>query len=416
MSSVSIKVRYCQFLAIHFGMKQTNLIVGVTGGIAAYKSCELVRRAQDAGFQVRVVMTQSAQAFVTPLTFQALSGNPVHTSLLDENAEAGMGHIELARWADLIVIAPTTANFIAVLASGRAEDLLSTLCLASQAPLYVAPAMNQAMWSHAITQSNIDYLRQVGVNVLAPGVGEQACGDIGPGRMMEPMDILDRLTKPDTELPLAGQRVLITGGPTREAIDPVRFISNHSSGKMAYALAGAAQRMGASVKLISGPVALPQPRAVELIQVESAEEMHTAVMNHIPDTQIFIAAAAVSDYRSTVKAAQKLKKNAESLTLELIRNVDILTQVATAANAPFTVGFAAESESLLENARSKRQQKSLDLIVANDISRTDIGFNSEENECWIIGPNLELKLERAPKQIIAEKIFALIVETLSTRG
>lgn len=393
-------------------MQQSNLIVGVTGGIAAYKSCELVRRAQDAGFQVRVVMTAAAQSFVTPLTFQALSGNPVHTDLLDERAEAGMGHIELARWADAIVVAPATANFLASLAAGQADDLLSTLCLATQAPLHVAPAMNQAMWLNATTQFNIDRLRQVGVDVLAPGVGEQACGDVGPGRMMEPADILARVLGGKLRSPLQGKKVLITGGPTREAIDPVRFISNHSSGKMAYALASAASRLGAEVTLVSGPVALPPPRGVDRVSVESACQMLAAVMDRVAEMDLFIGTAAVSDYRPQETASQKIKKSAETLDIKLVRNPDILSEVAALKNPPFCVGFAAESENLLQNARAKLQAKKVDLIIANDISRTDIGFNSDENECWVVSSDFEQKIDRSPKSLVAESILALVAKAL----
>ena len=395
-------------------MTQSNLILGVTGGIAAYKSCELVRRAQEAGYQVRVVMTTAAQSFVTPLTFQALSGNPVHTDLLDERAEAGMGHIELARWADLILVAPATANFIATLAAGQADDLLSTLCVASRAPLYVAPAMNQGMWLNATTQNNIEQLRQMGVEVLAPGVGEQACGDIGPGRMMEPNDILEFLSGTRNDLPLQRRQVLITGGPTREAVDPVRYISNRSSGKMAYALASTAQRLGAEVTLVSGPVALSPPRGVRLIGVESAEQMAMAVMDNLSATDIFIGAAAVSDYRPQQRAEQKIKRSATSLELRLEPNVDILTEVAGKEDAPFTLGFAAESENLLDNARAKLKGKGIDLLVANDISRSDIGFDADENECWVLGARLEQKLERAPKMVIAEQLLRLVAERLDS--
>jgi phosphopantothenoylcysteine decarboxylase/phosphopantothenate--cysteine ligase len=397
-------------------MQQSNLIIGVTGGIAAYKSCELVRRAQNAGFDVRVVMTGAAQSFVTPLTFQALSGNPVHTDLLDESAEAGMGHIELARWADAIVVAPATANFIASLAAGHAGDLLSTLCLASKAPLSVAPAMNQAMWSNARTQSNIESLRQIGINLLAPGVGEQACGDIGPGRMMEPTEILQQIQGAQSQQPLSGKKILITGGPTREAIDPVRFISNHSSGKMAYALAGAACRLGAEVTIVSGPVALPSPRGAERVSVESAAEMLSAVMERVSVTDIFIGAAAVSDYRPSEQATQKIKKSAATLDITLTRNPDILAEVAAHEKAPYCLGFAAESENLLQNARLKLQAKSVDLVVANDISRTGIGFNSDENECWVVGANMEHKIDQAPKPLVAESILGIVVKELATRN
>lgn len=396
-------------------MHQNKLIIGVTGGIAAYKSCELVRRAQDAGFEVRVVMTHAAQSFVTPLTFQALSGNPVHTDLLDERAEAGMGHIELARWADTIVVAPATANFIAGLASGEAGDLLSTLCIASRAPLYVAPAMNQAMWSNARTQTNIEKLRQIGINVLSPGVGEQACGDVGPGRMMEPGEILEQLQGVQPPLPLSGKKILITGGPTREAIDPVRFISNHSSGKMAFALAGAACRMGAKVTLVSGPVALETPRGVERVFVEDAAQMLSAVMERVADADLFIGAAAVSDYRPSEPANQKIKKSSETLNIKLTRNPDILSEVAALKGAPYCVGFAAESENLLQNAREKLRKKAVDLIVANDISRADVGFDSDENECWVIGVNMEHKIDQSPKPLVAESILDIVAKELASR-
>lgn len=397
-------------------MEKNKLLVGVTGGIAAYKACELVRRAQALGFEVRVVMTEAAQAFVTPLTFQALSGHPVHTRLLDENAESGMGHIELARWADRILVAPATADFLARLAAGRADDLLTTLCLASKAPLAVAPAMNQAMWLNSQTQTNLEQLRRRGIEVLAPGVGEQACGDVGPGRMMEPMEILTRLTREPMNLPLSGRRVLLTGGPTREALDPVRFISNHSSGKMAYALASAARRLGAEVCLVSGPVALEPPRSVDLVAVESAEQMHQAVMDRLPGVDIFIAAAAVSDYRPLAPAAQKIKKHSDTMQIELVRNPDILADVARLSPRPYVAGFAAESENLLENACSKLSAKRVDLVIANDISRTDTGFNSDENECWLVGPGYEHRIERRAKGLIAEAILVHIADKLEPQG
>ncbi len=398
-------------------MAGSNLILGVTGGIAAYKSCELVRRAQDAGYSVRVVMTSAAQAFVAPLTFQALSGNPVHTELLDESAEAGMGHIELARWADHILIAPATADFIAKLAAGRADDLLSTLSLASKAPVIVAPAMNQAMWSSRATQRNVQMLEQMGVLILQPGTGEQACGDVGPGRMMEPDEILTILTKENnTAGLLAGRKLLITGGPTREPLDPVRFISNHSSGRMAYSLAISARNIGAEVCLISGPVQIPAPLGVEVVYVERAEEMLQAVMERIAATDIFIAAAAVSDYRPANYSQQKIKKVEANLQIELERNPDILRQVGALEKKPLVVGFAAESEHLLENARRKLQDKGADLLIANDISRNDIGFDSDENECWLIQSDSEILLEKSPKPVIAQKILEYVQGMLTNKS
>lgn len=386
-------------------LNQRQILLGVTGGIACYKSAELVRRLKDQGADVRVVMTPGAQAFVSPLTFQALSGNPVHTELLDETAEAGMGHIELAKWADLILVAPATANFIERLAQGRGDDLLSTLCLATSAPVMVAPAMNQAMWNNAATQANIEQLHKLKVGILGPGSGSQACGDVGAGRMLEPMDILDLACGAFAAGPLSGKKVVITAGPTLEAIDPVRYLSNHSSGKMGYALADAAAAAGANTLLISGPVALDVPARVQRIDVESAEQMFAAVMKEMHDTDLFIASAAVADYRPATVAEQKIKKNADKLTLELIKNPDILFNVGQLDTKPFTVGFAAESERVQEHAQAKLEHKNLDLIIANDISRADIGFGQDDNEVLLITVDSARALPKANKQLLGKQLI-----------
>lgn len=386
-------------------LNQRRILVGVTGGIAAYKSCELVRRLQDYGTEVRVVMTEGAQAFVTPMTFQALSGNNVHTELLDEKAEAGMGHIELAKWADLILIAPATANFIERFAQGRGDDLLSTLCLATDAPVYVAPAMNHAMWAKGATQDNVQTLAKRGIRILGPGSGDQACGDVGSGRMLEPMDILDLATEAFQKGLLTGKKVVITAGPTREAIDPVRYLSNHSSGKMGFTLAAAAAAAGAETVLISGPVSLTTPARVNRLDVVCAEEMLGAVMAEIKDTDLFIACAAVADYRPAHLEDQKIKKNADTLTLELVKNPDILQTVGHLNNKPFTVGFAAESEKLIEYAHGKLKRKNLDLIIANDISRSDIGFGQNENEVYLINANEDRLLKKTSKELLGKQLI-----------
>jgi len=395
-------------------LNQRHILLGVTGGIACYKSAELVRRLKDYGADVRVVMTAGAEAFVSTLTFQALSGNPVHTELLDDKAEAGMGHIELAKWADLILVAPATANFIERLAQGRGDDLLSTLCLATTAPVQVAPAMNQAMWNNAATQVNIQALRNLKVGILGPGSGSQACGDVGSGRMLEPMDILDLSTGVFAKGPFSGKKVVITAGPTQEAIDPVRYLSNHSSGKMGYALAEAAAAAGAKTLLISGPVSLETPARVERINVERTEQMLAAVMDEIEDTDLFIASAAVADYRPAAVAEQKIKKNADSLSLELIKNPDILLTVGHLEKKPFTVGFAAESEKLIEHATGKLERKKLDIIIANDISRSDIGFGQDENEVLLITKNSQKALPKASKQILAKQLVSEICDVWRT--
>jgi phosphopantothenoylcysteine decarboxylase/phosphopantothenate--cysteine ligase len=390
-----------------------RIIIGISGGIAAYKAAELVRRLKQHGADVRVVMTSAAQQFITPLTLQALSGNPVHTALLDSAAEAAMGHIELARWADALLIAPASADCIARVAQGHGDDLLTTLVLAlNDTPLAVAPAMNQAMWLDSATQDNIELLNRRGVAVFGPAEGSQACGDTGPGRMLEADELAVKLASLFDTGSMAGLRVTITAGPTREAIDPVRFISNHSSGKMGYALAEAATEAGAITTLISGPVALHPPARVKMVQVISAEEMYAASMTAADSCDIFIATAAVADYRPKVVASQKIKKNDNTMTLELERNPDIISAVAALERAPFCVGFAAETEKLAEHARSKLERKGLQLIFANDVANGSIGFNSDENQVTLISRDEALTLDQAPKQKLARILINHIARRL----
>lgn len=385
-----------------------RILLGVSGGIAAYKSAELVRRLRDAGAEVRVVMTAGAIRFVTPLTFQAVSGQPVRTELFDTEAEAAMGHIELARWADAVLIAPASANTLARLAQGRADDLLSTLCLATRAPLLVAPAMNHAMWSHPATQANVAVLRERGVRVCGPAVGSQACGETGAGRMREPAELLAELAAEFATGMLSGLHVLISAGPTREPIDPVRFISNRSSGKMGYAVAAAAVEAGARVTLVSGPVALPVPDRVTPVAVETAAEMHHAVLARATDCDIFIAAAAVADYRPQTIADHKLKKRDSALQLELQRTDDVLAAVAALRPAPFTVGFAAETERLAEHARGKRMAKSVDMIAANWVNLPGQGFEADANALHLFWEGGDCELPRASKTQLARALIAQI--------
>ena len=386
-----------------------RILLGITGGIAAYKSAELTRLLVKAGAEVHVAMTPSATEFITPLTLQALSGNRVHLDLLDAEAEAGMGHIELARWADLIVIAPATADFMARMTHGQADDLLTAVILASTAQIAIAPAMNQGMWADGITQSNLEALQLRRIHVWGPASGEQACGDVGPGRMIEPQEIADRCAGMFETTRLTGKKVLITGGPTREAIDPVRFISNHSSGKMAFALAAEAAAAGAQVSLVSGPVHLPTPDRVGRTEVESAEQMLEAVMERVADTDIFIGVAAVADYRPATIEAQKIKKNADSMTLALVKNPDIISRVAALTDGPMVVGFAAETEHLEANGTEKLKRKGLDLLFANKATET---FNSDEvtvtalsgHSQQTLGPGSKLNIARLMLDLIAEHL------------
>lgn len=387
-----------------------HILLGVTGGIAAYKGADLTRRLREAGAEVRVVMTRAATEFVTPLTFQALSGHPVRLDMFDPQAEAAMGHIELARWADAVLVAPASADFMARLTHGRADDLLSTLCLATAAPLALAPAMNQQMWLNAATQANVKTLGERGIHLFGPTQGAQACGDTGPGRLLEPADIVN-LTAGLFEVGLlSGLRVLVSAGPTREAIDPVRYISNRSSGKMGYALAEAAAEAGAEVTLVSGPVALAAPERVERVDVTSAKEMHAAVLARAPQHDIFISAAAVADYQTAESAPQKMKKTNDALALALVRNPDILEDVAALPHAPFTVGFAAETENLELNAQAKRAMKKLDMIAANLVGQPDIGFDSDENELKLFWDGGAIELPRATKSRLARELISIIAE------
>lgn len=392
-----------------------RIVLGVGGGIAAYKSAELIRRLRDHGAEVQVVMTAGGQEFITPLTLQALSGNPVHLELLDPAAEAAMGHIELAKWADLVLIAPATADLMARLAQGLANDLLSTLVLATDAPVALAPAMNQAMWRDPATQANAQTLRSRGFQLFGPAAGSQACGDLGLGRMQEAAELAHAAASCFERRSLTGRRVLITAGPTQENIDPVRYITNHSSGKMGFALAEAAAEAGAEVILISGPVHLPTPGRVQRVNVTSARDMLAACEAAMP-CDLLIAAAAVADYRPEVVANQKMKKDPNSddgLLLRLVRNPDILATLAGRSDRPFSVGFAAETEHLLDYAARKLKDKNLDLIVANDVANPAIGFNSEENACSVIDRQLlETRFAQTSKGKIARQLVAFIADRL----
>lgn len=387
-----------------------RILLGITGGIAAYKSAELVRGLMKSGAEVRVVMTAAATEFVTPMTLQALSGNPVRQELFDPAHEAAMGHIELARWTELVLVAPASADFMARMAAGMADDLLATICLATTAPIMLAPAMNQQMWQAPATRANAQILAQRGVTLLGPAEGEQACGEVGPGRMLEPGLLVQACHARFKQGPLSGVGITVTAGPTREALDPVRYISNHSSGKMGFAIAAAAAVMGANVRLVSGPVALMTPAGVERIDVESAAQMLEAVLADPGD--IFIACAAVADYRAVDVSDEKIKKDAGGLSLKLVRNPDILATVAALKEAPFTVGFAAETEKLEEHARGKLEGKGLDMIAANWVGeRADgTGFNSDDNALHIFWQHGDLTLEKAPKTVLAQRLMDLVAE------
>lgn len=392
-----------------------NILLGVTGGIAAYKSADLVRRLKDAGATVRVVMTTAATEFVTPMTFQALSGFPVHTDLFDLQAEAAMGHIELARWADIILIAPASANTLAKISWGQADNLLTTLCLASKASIAVAPAMNHVMWQADATQENIQRLKQRGVTILGPGHGDQACGETGEGRMIEPLEIVEQLNFSSVQNLLKGLKLLITAGPTYEAIDPVRYIGNRSSGRMGFALAHAAMYAGADVTLIAGPVQLQASDKIHRIDVQSAKQMHKAVMKNIKGRQIFIGTAAVADYCPNETHKQKIKKKADNLNIELQANPDILSDVAALKKPPFTVGFAAETNNIEKYAKAKLKNKQLNMIAANKVAHDsttgkDTGFNSEYNALDVYWGDGHVKIDRAKKSHIAKKLIELISE------
>jgi phosphopantothenoylcysteine decarboxylase/phosphopantothenate--cysteine ligase len=384
-----------------------RIILGVTGGISAYKAAFLVRLLRKNGANVRVVMTQSATKFVTPLTFQALSAKPVHTELVDLNTETAMGHIELAKWADLILIAPASANFIARYANGFAEDLLSTLCLATDSPVIIAPAMNQQMWRNQATQENLERINARGITVVGPTAGVQACGDDGPGRMLEPEEIVGHTANMFQTNILTGSRLLVTAGPTREAIDPVRFLSNRSSGRMGYAVAAAAAEAGADVTLISGPVDLAAIGIEKVVHVTSAEEMQESVMQRINNIDIFISAAAVADYRVQKISEQKIKKSDDTYELIMQKTPDILAEVSALYDAPFTVGFAAETENLELNAQTKLYLKNLDMIAANQVDKK-LGIDCDENALTIFWKTGREKLPLAPKNKLARSLIKLI--------
>lgn len=399
--------------AIHKGQYKDQstrkVLLGVTGGIAVYKSPDLVRRLQEQGATVQVVMTRGAREFVTEQTFQAVSGLPVRSELWDHAAEAAMGHIELARWADEILIAPATADFIAQLAHGLAGDLLSTLCLATRAPIAIAPAMNQAMWAHAATQANVALLKQRGVRVLGPAAGEQACGEVGPGRMLEPVELAALLLPGSRSTVLSGIKAVVTAGPTRERIDPVRFITNRSSGKMGFAVAEALYAAGAEVVLVSGPVHLPTPLGVERVNVETAAEMLDAVQSKISDAQIFVATAAVSDYRAASVATEKIKKSNASMSLELARTPDILATIGASAKPPFLVGFAAETDNVERNALIKLESKHLDMIAANKVGE-GLAFDKDDNALTVYWNGGQCELCLCSKRDLAGQLVSLIAE------
>ena len=397
------------------GLAGKKILLGISGGIAAYKCAELTRRLIERGAQVQVVMTHAAKEFITPLTMQAVSGRPVSDSLLDPAAEASMGHIELAKWADLVLLAPATADLIARMTAGMGNDLLTTLVLATDAPVAVSPAMNQQMYAHPATQENIATLKRRGCHIWGPAAGEQACGDVGMGRMLEPMQLVHRCETFFQPKPMAGRSVLITAGPTREAIDPVRYISNHSSGKMGYALAEAAAKLGATVTLVSGPVSLATPAGVTRVDVESAQQMFDTVMDSAPRHDVFISCAAVADYRPHTIAEQKLKKvdGTDDMSIEMVKNPDIVASVASMTqDRPFTVGFAAETQDVEKYARGKLVKKNLDMICANDVSVEGQGFNSNNNALNLYWNEGDKSLPLESKEALGFKILEQIQELI----
>lgn len=397
-----------------------RILLGVSGGIAAYKAADLVRRLRERGAEVRVVLTENAERFVTALTFQALSGEPVRSSLWDSAAEASMGHIELARWADRVLIAPASADLIARLAQGQADDLLSTLCLATEAPLHLAPAMNRVMWEHPAVQANLATLRARGATVLGPDSGSQACGETGAGRMWEPEAIaaavLAAPPDPAVAAVLGGRRLLLTAGPTVEDLDPVRYLGNRSSGRMGYAIAAQAQRLGLQVTLVSGPVNLPVPPGVERVAVRSAEAMREAVMARVAQADLFIATAAVADFRPRAASPEKIKKRGDGgLTLELVQNPDILAEVAARQDRPFVVGFAAETHDVERYARDKLERKRLDMIAANRVGEEGSGFDADCNALTVLWPEGRHEIARADKAQVARELLAVIAQCLRNR-
>jgi len=391
---------------------KTRILLGVTGGIAAYKSPDLVRRLMERGADVQVVMTAAAQRFVSPMSFQAVSGRPTRSDLWDDAAEAAMGHIELARWAQVVLIAPASADFIARLAAGRADDLLATLCLATEAPIVLAPAMNRVMWANKATQANIEILVSRGIRLLGPASGNQACGEVGEGRMWEPLKLAESLLEPPANAGLlSGLNILITAGPTRERLDPVRYLTNRSSGKMGFAVAAAAREAGAHVTVVAGPVQLPTPAGITRINVESARDMYAAVHRQLADADVFIAAAAVADFQPVTVAKQKIKKQGTGVKLDLEPAPDIVKSVADMAKRPFVVGFAAETNDVEDNARSKLKRKKLDMIAANHVG-DGMAFDCDDNALTVIWPGGQVEIARGPKIEVARQLIALIASRL----
>ena len=398
-------------------LQNKQILLGVSGGIAAYKAPELVRRLRDQGAEVRVVMTTAAEGFITTLSLQAVSGHPVHVAKMSADSESGMGHIDLARWADLVLIAPATANTMARLANGFGDELLTTLCLATSAPIAVAPAMNQQMWSNAATKVNLEKIKSIGIEVFGPGVGDQACGETGPGRMLEPDELVasceQLLNSIQRDGPLQEMHCLITAGPTVEHLDPVRAITNFSSGRMGYAIAAAAVAAGATVTLVSGPVSLDVPRGVKRISVKSAEEMRSAVLSEVSDSDIFIGVAAVADYRPKSQVSKKIKKDDRKMTIELVKNPDILSEVSAHKDRPFVVGFAAETDDLEKNALGKLKKKKLDMIAANKVGGTASGFGDKPNALMVFNANGDKhELAMTDKNQLARQLVDLIGSNL----
>ncbi|MEC7891192.1 MAG: bifunctional phosphopantothenoylcysteine decarboxylase/phosphopantothenate--cysteine ligase CoaBC [Pseudomonadota bacterium] len=391
-----------------------HILLCVTGGIAAYKAAEIIRLFKSSGSNVRVLMTKAAQEFITPLTMQALSGNQVHVDLLDTEAEAAMGHIELAKWSDAILIAPCSANSISRLAAGKGDDLMTAVCLAAECKIYFAPAMNQAMWADSRTQKNYQVLKKNNFISIGPNSGEQACGDEGYGRMSEPQEIVSEVATNFSEGLLAGKKILITAGPTREKIDPVRYISNRSSGKMGFSIAEAARDEGGLVSLISGPVSLKTPNEIKRINVESADEMFNEVNKVVNNFDFFISTAAVADFKPEKIENQKIKKEKKSnnLSMELIENKDILKSISLKKGDLKVIGFAAETQDVVKNAKKKLNEKKLDLIIANDVSDSSIGFDSDENEVYLITKKIEKKIEKISKKKLSRSIIEFIAKYL----
>ena len=416
----ALMVNHLKVSRVMASLSGKRILLGISGGIAAYKCAELTRRLIERGAEVRVVMTTAAKEFITPLTMQAVSGHPVADSLLDPAAEASMGHIELAKWADIVLLAPATADLIARMAAGMGNDLLSTLVLATDSPIAVSPAMNQQMYANLATQENIATLARRGMHIWGPAAGQQACGDVGMGRMLEPMELVhlcESFFQKNEDKPLYGQSLLITAGPTREALDPVRYISNHSSGKMGFAIAEAAAQLGAKVTLVSGPVSLATPVNVERIDIESAEQMHSAVMSKAATHSLFIACAAVADFRPSQVATQKMKKTADEdgMTISMVKNPDIVASVAAMTEQrPFTVGFAAETQDVEKYARGKLERKNLDMICANDVSIQGQGFNSDNNALHLYWKGGDKALPLTAKSELGKAIMLEIVERLET--